>query len=263
MTKKRHTNRRQSGDPSRRTGKSAKFAGTQRHDHVCASCDEHEHECARCGEQVYIIWTPGLHEAGREWTHISQHGFARAADHVPAVVARQAKVAENWAASSVEAPRALDGDRSCGVCAEPLAEMIGPEGRGLGLYAHRAEVAGGVVDHPTIPVRLEEVRRTLKCDFCSARDPQWRVPVSDFVMAETGKVVETSTGDWTACADCAEHIRRDDWAGLAWRGVAGVADTAAIGTFDSRSMFAWVSVLYERVRANKQGDLTLDTILGD
>jgi len=47
------------------------------------------------------------------------------------------------------------------------------------------------------------------CDFCSARGPTWRYPVSSFVAYEVQGVVGESVGDWAACDACHALIEAD------------------------------------------------------
>jgi hypothetical protein len=49
------------------------------------------------------------------------------------------------------------------------------------------------------------------CDFCSAADPIWVYPATDFEMQGHAR------GSWAACAPCAGLIELDDWHALAER----------------------------------------------
>ena len=117
----------------------------------------------------------------------------------------------------------LADSMACAVCAEPLIPIedvsADGEGREVIAWTHvtEARLPGQDPapdhlrpDHMAVPVPRSEVHTKLRCDFCSAQEPSWVVPVEPF----QGTPEHQTTADWYACEVCARLVRKKRWDAL-------------------------------------------------
>ena len=100
--------------------------------------------------------------------------------------------------------------RSCAICGRVLDHYSENSGGG---WFH-TEMDADETDHIAVPVGVNEIRTTYRCDFClvDISEP-WVVPARTFSITPASR----SEGDWAACETCAGLILINDWNGLARR----------------------------------------------
>lgn len=108
-------------------------------------------------------------------------------------------------------------------------------------------------DHPADPVPLDYSTVEEKCDFCFAPDPGWVLPTHDFFTIPSVDRRQRSVNDWTACDDCADFIRRNDWDGLTE--YARKAYHLRRGTWLEGPAYEALREMYKNVRSNVKGEL--------
>lgn len=113
---------------------------------------------------------------------------------------------------------------ACAVCAQPLNRIEVRNAFGVvkeGWVHVGSTIDHDPADHPAVPVSRDAVQLEGRCDFCSAPDPAWQLPVTDLgiliVESADAEVGHNSIGDWAACEECAELIRADRWDALTAR----------------------------------------------
>lgn len=105
-------------------------------------------------------------------------------------------------------------------------------------------------DHEVRPVPdIEMIGIAEKCDFCFADETEWILPARDFQVGPN----HGSEGDWAACNQCAELIRKNMWTRLIER----VKDTwpHQYGDPISDDGELWLRRTYRKLRLNITGDL--------
>jgi hypothetical protein len=78
-------------------------------------------------------------------------------------------------------------------------------------YRHAMQDRDG---HPAVPVPMPAGYTGGRCDFCNVDHPTHVVPARDFRVPVTDTM---SRGNWGACAECAELVRRNHWSALLTR----------------------------------------------
>lgn len=108
------------------------------------------------------------------------------------------------------------GAHLCMVCGRVVDWWMEPDGSN-GHWRHSLQDTwDGDTDHPLIPVRQdlapEQVRP--RCDFCSADQVTWFLPVRPFEH-----MAGVSMDDWAACDLCAAEIQKNAWGALLRRAI--------------------------------------------
>lgn len=113
--------------------------------------------------------------------------------------------------------------RSCAICGRVLDHYSEEDSEGGWFHA---EMDVDETDHVAVPVGVDEIRTTYRCDFCliDIAEP-WVVPARTFSVTPTNR----SEGDWAACETCARLILKNDWNSLARRCVNAVMRETADG----------------------------------
>jgi hypothetical protein len=98
--------------------------------------------------------------------------------------------------------------RACAICGRVLSRLGDDD------YRHaQQDIAAGMDDHPAVPVPYEEAGEQFRgrCDFCSAEQPTHVLWSEEIETPEFDSVWDAH---WSACDDCAELIKVNDWRGL-------------------------------------------------
>jgi hypothetical protein len=131
----------------------------------------------------------------------------------------------------------------CAICFRTLNVLRTPFGD------TRTHTSQDPDDHPAVPVEADE-RWLGRCDFCNDASPVFRLPVRDFRLPNDRTA--GSTGDWTACRECAQLIDCDAWELLTARAIRSYRQR---GKSISAAQEAMVRRTYVKLRANVRGNL--------
>ena len=142
-----------------------------------------------------------------------------------------------------------DEQRVCAVCGRILNSYVPTQGERSWLHTF----ADLPEDHPAVPVRAAEgITPRPRCDFCSAEDPTWRLPVRSFVLPglTAAPVDNGSHGHWAACDTCARLIDGNQWNALRRR---ALRDWTASSTYPD--IDRQLAATYRLLRKNITGPL--------
>lgn len=131
-------------------------------------------------------------------------------------------------------------DMACAVCGYPLERQAD---RSTGETLSWIHLRWNMQDHPPVPIDPIEIRVNHRCDFCDAEPVTAIVLCTSFEMPVGREHTSTSVGNWTACTECGELVRRRRWSQLVAR-VRKVAGgiAALVPKSDIERMYALVEV---------------------
>lgn len=124
---------------------------------------------------------------------------------------------------------------------------------GIGGWRHTLMDGGAFADHPPQPVPDNEVEAIYRCDFCSADESVWTLPVASFTLPGLVSDNFTSDGDWSACQGCGSLIERNQWNALLRRVKA--AHLKRHGEPMPEPICQALARMYQQVRKNVKGGL--------
>lgn len=98
------------------------------------------------------------------------------------------------------------------------------------------------IDHPPVPVAVNETILSLKCDFCNTSD------ATDVVLCDSFPITEHdySHGAWAACWQCADLVRRNRWSALVTR-------VLSLCPRSRRQPRQYLVQLYQKVQVHSHG----------
>ena len=107
----------------------------------------------------------------------------------------------------------------CAVCGLPLEAFQAPGG-GEVTYIHSRQYERD--DHVAVPVPLDAMEGTSRCDFCDQPNDTWIVMADSFRMPMQGLIEghvvdQNSSGNWAACDECKPLVERRAWGQLTTR----------------------------------------------
>ena len=137
--------------------------------------------------------------------------------------------------------------RYCAVCARPLETRAG-------LWFHnRALLGDSDLDHPAVPVGVEDVTPVYRCDCCDGEPITHEVEADSFNHPPPVQM-HRSVGGWALCALCAPLLTDAIKARNPGRLVQRAYDQRPTGSTASR---AYLRQLYDKLLANITSDVRL------
>lgn len=141
----------------------------------------------------------------------------------------------------------LDG--ACAVCHRALDWVTDRNGNN-GHWAHAAQDKNA--DHDPVRVSEKDITPIYRCDFCSADNPQFEIPVRDF--AKVGGLPNThSIGEWMICAECKPFVDNDQWSELINHVLernTTLAEALRRGDYQEKDIRWFLTGTYAEVRVN-------------
>lgn len=134
---------------------------------------------------------------------------------------------------------------ACGVCGHVLDRLTDPDGQETWLH-----VLDDDMDHPVVPVSVDDIRTEYLCDFCLAPNARWELPVETYPIG-TGHF---NAGNWSACDVCAGLLAEDQWDQLTSRARTSQRKRQGVANTPPREAFVY---MYEQLRPHVLGPVRL------